>query len=156
MKNSHCPASPNLPLQQTGKKLRFLPSAELARWASQASFARSRVMKAFIYFLLALNVVGCASSPPGCSNRPTQSTSVPFYPLNAVAAGHEGTVVVRAQVLNDGTFGKVDIESASGSSELDDAAIAAVRRTRASPALLEKGKAAGGWLTIPVTFKLCD
>lgn len=62
------------------------------------------------------------------------SSPAPAYPESARAAGAEGVVRLRVEVLEDGAVGEVEIVGSSGSTVLDDAAVAAVRSWRFEPA----------------------
>ena len=66
--------------------------------------------------------------------RPGQNAR-PEYPRAARAAGWEGTVMLRVEILADGKAGIVSVDQTSGHAILDDAALSAVQRWRFSPAL---------------------
>jgi TonB family protein len=75
----------------------------------------------------------------------------PNYPDAARAAGAQGTVLVQALVLEDGTVGDWRVvQSVPG---LDEAAVAAVRQWRFKPAL-NKGVPVAVWVAVPVKFTL--
>ena len=57
----------------------------------------------------------------------------PVYPEEARAAGHEGTVIVRAGVDADGTIWSAVVESSSGYPELDRSAVRAAYQYRFRP-----------------------
>lgn len=75
----------------------------------------------------------------------------PVYPDAARKAGVEGTVMVQALVLEDGTVG--DCRIVGSIPMLDEAAVAAVRQWRFKPAL-NKGNPVAVWVAVPVKFKL--
>ncbi|WP_231619342.1 energy transducer TonB [Proteus vulgaris] len=52
------------------------------------------------------------------------------YPSQARRMQHEGQVVVSFSLTSEGTISRVEIESTSGISSLDNAAIAAVKRVK--------------------------
>lgn len=77
----------------------------------------------------------------------------PAYPLAARRRGMEGRVMVRAEVLADGTCSRVELKQGSGYEPLDQAALEAVRKWRFIPA--KKGsQAVTAWVEVPITFKL--
>jgi len=72
-----------------------------------------------------------------------------MYPEEAKRAGVEGTVMLQALVLEDGTVGDCRIvQSVPG---LDEAAVAAVRQWRFKPAL-SKNVPVSVWVATPVKF----
>ena len=75
----------------------------------------------------------------------------PSYPDAAREARVEGTVMVQALVLKDGTVG--DIKIVKSIPELDAAAAACVRQWRFKPALA-KGQPVAVWVAVPVKFSL--
>lgn len=77
----------------------------------------------------------------------------PAYPLAARRRGVEGRVIVRAEVLADGTCSRVELKKTSGYDPLDQAALEAVKKWRFVPA--RKGsQAVTAWVEVPITFKL--
>jgi periplasmic protein TonB len=60
---------------------------------------------------------------------------LPDYPPSANEAGWEGTVMLRVEVLPDGSAGSVSVKRSSGYAILDDAALRAVQRWRFRPAM---------------------
>lgn len=79
----------------------------------------------------------------------------PPYPISARRRGLEGTVVLRVEVLANGTCGRLEVKSGSGHEILDSAAAQAVKSWRFSPAR-RGGDALTAWVDIPVTFRLKD
>jgi protein TonB len=77
----------------------------------------------------------------------------PVYPTLSRRMGEEGRVLLRVHVTADGAAGDVRLHASSGSSRLDEAAIAAVRKWRFVPAR-EAGAAVAAWVQVPVSFKL--
>ncbi len=75
------------------------------------------------------------------------------YPEIAVAAGIEGTVVVQAFVDKTGRVTVTEILEGIPQTGMNEAAIAAIRKTRFNPAK-QRDVALGVWLAIPITFQL--
>lgn len=74
----------------------------------------------------------------------------------AQAAGKEGEVIVQAFITDDGKTSAVKVlKNETGSSSLDEAAMAAIRQVTWEPAK-QKDKPVGVWISIPVNFKLND
>ncbi|MBZ0104797.1 MAG: energy transducer TonB [Sulfuricella denitrificans] len=77
----------------------------------------------------------------------------PAYPLSARRRGIEGRVLVKAEVLADGSCNRVELKKTSGFDPLDQAALEAVRKWRFVPA--RKGsQSISAWVEVPITFKL--
>ena len=77
----------------------------------------------------------------------------PEYPSLAMRRGWEGTVVLRVHVLASGKPGEIQIQKSSGRDQLDDAALAAVKRWSFVPA--KQGDVAqDGWVSVPIDFKI--
>lgn len=77
----------------------------------------------------------------------------PKYPPIAYRNREEGSVLVRANVDANGVPGEVTLVRRSGSRDLDNAALAAVRQWHFRPAI-ENGKAIASAVEVPVDFKL--
>ena len=75
----------------------------------------------------------------------------PFYPEEAKAAGIEGTVIVNALVVEDGTV--EEARAIPSIAALEDAAVACVRQWRFKPAMTA-GKPVAVWVAVPVRFFL--
>ncbi len=71
------------------------------------------------------------------------------YPDQAKRAGIEGTVMIQALVIEDGTIAECRVVKSVP--ELDEAAIVAVKQWRFRPALA-KGKPVAVWVAVPVRF----
>jgi protein TonB len=67
--------------------------------------------------------------------------------------GEEGKVLLRVLVTAEGAAKQVLLRTSSGSTALDDSAIAAVRKWRFIPAKLN-GDAVDAWVQVPIVFKL--
>lgn len=77
----------------------------------------------------------------------------PEYPALALRRNWEGTVLLRVRVLPNGRPSDIQIQQSAGRSQLDEAAVAAVRRWSFVPA--KKGdQAIEGWVTVPIDFKI--
>ncbi len=77
----------------------------------------------------------------------------PEYPETARRRGYEGTVVVTARVLRDGTVADIRVGKGSGHELLDRAAIQAVRSWRFIPATLNE-EPVEMEVDIPIRFQL--
>jgi len=75
------------------------------------------------------------------------------YPASARRARHEGTVVVRVEVLTDGHVGKVELAQSSGFDDLDQAAVTAARDWRFEPAT-DGGHAVVSWMDVRYRYVL--
>ncbi|MEN6413591.1 MAG: energy transducer TonB [Veillonellales bacterium] len=83
------------------------------------------------------------------------SRTQPAYPERARQAGWEGTVVLKIQILENGTPGSVSVYRSSGYDALDDAAVAAVQHWQFVPAReRDSGQAIVCYTTMPVRFRL--
>lgn len=77
----------------------------------------------------------------------------PDYPPMAYRNREEGSVLVRAEIGADGVPGEVTLARRSGSRDLDNAALAAVRQWHFRPAI-SNGKPVASAVEVPVDFKL--
>ncbi len=75
------------------------------------------------------------------------------YPEIAQEAGIEGTVIVQAFIDKGGKVTDTVILKGIPNTGLDEAAMAAIRKTRFRPAK-QRDRAVGVWISIPVNFKL--
>ena len=77
----------------------------------------------------------------------------PAYPALSRRLGEEGRVLLRVQVMEDGTAGSVELQTGSGSSRLDQAALEAVKKWRFVPA--KRGEqAVSASVVVPVRFSI--
>lgn len=91
-------------------------------------------------------------TPPSASAGYLKNPA-PQYPDLAMRRGWEGTVLLRVHVLPSGQPGEIQIQTSSGRSQLDDAAVAAVKRWSFVPA--KQGDVPqAGWVSVPIDFKL--
>ncbi|MGB7990419.1 MAG: energy transducer TonB, partial [Candidatus Methylophosphatis roskildensis] len=79
----------------------------------------------------------------------------PAYPSLARRAGEEGKVMLRVFVEASGKPSKIEVRSSSGSTRLDDAAMAAVWRWKFLPARRGDENVAA-WVLVPISFSLRD
>ena len=77
----------------------------------------------------------------------------PAYPAMARRLGEQGRVMLHVLVNADGSAGKVDLRSSSGSSRLDQSALDTVKRWRFVPAKLGTQPVAA-WVLVPIQFTL--
>src|SRR5690606_19355966 len=77
----------------------------------------------------------------------------PVYPASAPRAGEQGTVVLQAAVRADGRPGNIEVARRSGSSDLDRAAVEAVRGWTFEPAI-RNGEPVASSVQVPVEFRL--
>jgi protein TonB len=76
----------------------------------------------------------------------------PVFPLDALARQEQGRVLLRAEVLDNGTVRKVILKQSSGSKALDRAAFDAIHRWRFFPAERD-GKAVTAWVDVPIDYR---
>ena len=79
----------------------------------------------------------------------------PAYPARALRQRAEGTVLLEVQVLSSGQSGEIKLQSSSGSTLLDEAAINAVKTWRFRPAEVN-GRPVAQWINVPITFRIQD
>lgn len=86
---------------------------------------------------------------------PSYSTANPsfVYPVMANVYGVEGKLIVRVQVLADGTPGQMLLKQSSGNGILDRDAKEQLARWRFNPAR-KNGQAVTAWVDVPVTYRL--
>jgi protein TonB len=77
----------------------------------------------------------------------------PRYPITARRRGEQGTVMLKVLVTREGSAGSVSVETSSGSTSLDQAALEAVKRWRFVPA--RRGmQPVEAWHLVPIVFRL--
>lgn len=92
----------------------------------------------------------------GAADRPALPSAgnpAPLYPMVARRASREGRTVLLVSVDADGACGDVRIEVSSGTPSLDEAAVAAVRHWRFTPAQ-NAGRTVSSIIRVPVLFRL--
>src|SRR3546814_5750842 len=83
----------------------------------------------------------------------SKNMNPPSYPPAAVRAGIEGTVILIIDVDANGNVVDVSVERSSRNRDLDRAAIAAARKWRFNPSVVNGQKAAGR-VRVPEDFTL--
>jgi protein TonB len=78
---------------------------------------------------------------------------LPAYPSMARKMGHEGVVLLAAEILSDGRVGQLAVKKSSGHPTLDQSALDAVKKWKFIPAKW-MGKAVSAWVDVPVKFQL--
>ena len=85
---------------------------------------------------------------------PEAKTSIrPYYPLSARRRGNQGSVGLEVMISDDGEAMAVEVIESSGYTELDDAAIEAVKAAKFSPAKSD-GCPVTAKVSITLEFKL--
>lgn len=77
----------------------------------------------------------------------------PVYPKMARRKGHEGTVMLKVNVLENGNVGQVNLEKSSNFNLLDNSAIDAVNEWIFIPGS-KNGVPISSWVIIPIKFRL--
>ena len=77
----------------------------------------------------------------------------PPYPSVVFQMRIQGTVMLKALVLPDGTCGEVVLARSSGNSMLDESALKTVAQWKFTPAK-SQGKDISQWVSIPITFSI--
>jgi TonB family protein len=77
----------------------------------------------------------------------------PHYPESARRAGAQGITLLKVRVLENGKVGEIHIEKSAGHTDLDRAAVEAVKRWLFEPARMGK-VALAVWVLLPVKFEL--
>jgi protein TonB len=77
----------------------------------------------------------------------------PDYPAVSRRIGEEGRVILRVLVSAEGRADELEVRTSSGSSRLDQAALASVKRWRFEPAR-QGGQAIAAWVLVPISFHL--
>ena len=85
--------------------------------------------------------------------RAIAGNAPPRYPASARRLGQEGRVVLRLEVLPDGSTSAPSVVYSSGVASLDQAAQAAVARWRFTPASAA-GRAVAATVEVPIVFRL--
>jgi periplasmic protein TonB len=79
--------------------------------------------------------------------------SEPYYPVDVIRSGGEGTVLISVYILADGRVGDVKLISSSGIPKLDQSALREAKKWRFVPGTTD-GKPMAMWKQLPVTFRL--
>jgi len=75
------------------------------------------------------------------------------YPDIAMEAGIEGTVIVQTYIDKNGIVGETIVLKGIPNTGLNEAAVAAIKRTKWKPAL-QRDKKVGVWISIPIIFEI--
>jgi len=81
-------------------------------------------------------------------------TTLPEYPFASKRLGEEGVTGLRLFITAEGKITDVQLDSSSGYSRLDDAALKHVARNWAFTPCTENGKAVACWFTTKLRWKL--
>lgn len=84
--------------------------------------------------------------------RESRMLTPPRYPVDAVASGTSGKVVLRILVAADGSVKDVVVEHAEPVGVFEASTIEAARQWSFNPAIKD-GKPAEGWVRVPVDFE---
>ncbi|WIG55832.1 MAG: hypothetical protein OJF61_001620 [Rhodanobacteraceae bacterium] len=103
------------------------------------------------------NVVGTNAAATTGDSEATiayETATPPAYPIEALRAGVQGTVLLKVLVDTSGKPVQVAIERSSGSRTLDDAARQHVLAAWRFHAAMRDGRAIQAWAQVPVKFNL--
>lgn len=90
---------------------------------------------------------------PASANAGYLHNPAPEYPALAMRRNWEGTVLLRVHVLANGKPSEIQVQKSSGRTQLDDAALSAVKRWSFVPAK-QGNDPIDGWVSVPIEFKL--
>jgi len=90
---------------------------------------------------------------PAKPKKEDNANKLPDYPEKARQEGYEGLVVLSVEILEDGSTGKVEVETSSGYLLLDQSAISAVRTWKFTPATVY-GSPIKSTIKLPIRFRL--
>ena len=96
-------------------------------------------------------ITSAPSSSASNQNVTEKSGFSAVYPPAAAKLNHHGTAVLLVLVGTDGTVKDVEVESTSGYTELDQAAMDAVHQWTFNPEI-RNGRKVEGYARIPITF----
>ena len=122
--------------------------ATMVRWTPKADAAEADASAVEIQFQAAAQA-GVAEELP----RSLPSNPAPLYPADAVSARVEGRVVLRVFVTASGGVTSVTVDVSSGSTSLDESALAAIKRWRFAPAR-RGGSPIDYEIRVPVRFSI--
>lgn len=100
-----------------------------------------------------------ASPPPEAKLTPPNFNAgylrnpPPRYPLIARRNGEQGTVTLKVLVTREGLPANISVDTTSGSANLDQAAVEAVKSWRFAPAR-QGAQAVEAWVLVPIVFRL--
>jgi protein TonB len=84
---------------------------------------------------------------------PAQGLSEPLYPASDIRAGHEGTVMLSLEILENGRVGQIRLRQSSGYASLDRSATREARKWRFKPGTRD-GVPVVLWKEVPITFEI--
>ncbi len=94
-----------------------------------------------------------AAFQPAAYHLGQAETPLPTYPMSARRKGHEGTVVVRLVLAEDGSPKSAEVIGSSGDTALDEAAVETLKRWRLKPAR-RHGLPTESSIDVPIRFIL--
>jgi protein TonB len=95
-----------------------------------------------------------SDKPRGVTRQARSKVGIkPEYPRASVRRGHEGTVIVEADVSSRGTVLAARVVESSGHARLDAAAVEAVKQARFIPAM-QDGQSVADTVRVPIRFRL--
>jgi protein TonB len=94
-----------------------------------------------------------AKTTPPVSDAAYLKNPQPRYPMSARRRGEQGTVLLKVLVTREGSAGSVSVDTSSGSTALDEAALDAVRKWRFVPAK-HGAQPVEAWHLVPIVFRL--
>lgn len=100
--------------------------------------------------LLALALSPVVSGPPADASCPRPGLVAPSYPVNKLRSGTPGKAIVLARIDECGRVVEARIETGSGHSDLDAAALDAAKASVLSPE--QRAKVPTGWVKLPFSF----
>lgn len=90
---------------------------------------------------------------PASANAGYLHNPAPEYPALAMRRNWEGTVLLRVHVMSSGKPSDIQIQTSSGHQQLDESALAAVKRWSFVPAK-QGNEPVDGWVNVPIDFKI--
>ncbi|OBR73743.1 energy transducer TonB [Xanthomonas arboricola] len=98
--------------------------------------------------------IAAPSSPIEAGKLQYLSSPAPSYPVAALRAGQQGTVLLRVLVGTDGRPAEVSVQTSSGHRALDLAARSQVLRNWRFQPAMQNGQAVQAYGLVPVSFSL--
>lgn len=98
--------------------------------------------------------IAAPSSPIEAGQLQYLSSPAPSYPVAALRAGQQGTVLLRVLVGTDGRPAEVSVQTSSGHRALDLAARSQVLRNWRFQPAMQNGQAVQAYGLVPVSFSL--
>lgn len=98
--------------------------------------------------------IAAPSGPVEAGQLHYLSSPAPSYPVAALRAGQQGTVLLRVLVGTDGRPAEVSVQTSSGHRALDLAARSQVLRSWRFQPAMQNGQAVQAYGLVPVSFSL--